>query len=275
MRIKEILRRLEAVAEVLASLGIFGERIIQRLDEHYAAAGGEPAFSYQAVFEHLRFDLESIRGRLAAARDQHVRMRVKLAGLRRRIRQLATDLYDRQVAARRILGGAFDPDRSFEVAAVSGKTPRVDSVLEEQVGQTVNLLRQPEVDLGTVQADGVAIDLGEMAGGLESRLERLRQKRTERQRTLKAFGGTKVVKDQAIGYCDGLLPWVARTLESYCRIAGERELAERIRTSVRRAIQKPDGEEDSGEASADGSETAESAASASETAEVTSTPATI
>ena len=212
MRIKEILRRLESVAEVLASLVTFGERIVQRLDERYGG-GGEGAFSYQAVFDHLRADLESIRARLAAARDQHVRMRVKIAGLRRRIRQLAAELYDRQVAARRILGGAFDPDRSFELAAVSGRTPRREAVLEEQVHQTVEILRQPEVELGEIQADGVDIDPGGMADGLESRLDQFREARDERQRAIKAFGETKVVKDQAIEHCDGLLPWVARTLE--------------------------------------------------------------
>ncbi len=264
MRIKEILRRLATVAEVLFSLGTFGERIAALLDQRHPAAEGDPGFTYRTVFEHLRLDLESIRERLAAARDQHVRMLVRAAGLRRRVHELATELYNRQVAARRILSGVFEPGRSFEVAAASGKTPRVAAVLEQQAGQTVKVLRQPEVDLGPIQADGVQIDLGQMADGLETRIEALREARNGREQTRKALGETKVLKDQAIEYCDGLLPWVGRTLESYCRIAGEPELAERIRTSTRRATQKPgEDEEVSDPASAGDSETGSTPAASS------------
>ena len=240
------------------------------LDErHPREAGpptdGEASWSYRAVFDHLRRDLLAMWERLSVARDQHVRMLVRVAALRRRSQELAAQLYQRLVAARRILGGAFDPDRSFELAAMAGKTPRVPSDLEEQVDQTVKILREPEVDPGTVEADGVEIDLGRMADGLEGRLEERREVEEERRRARKALGETKVVKDQAIAYCKGLLPGVAQTLEGYFRIVGEHELADRIRTSRRRVTRRQ------GEAE---SETEDTAPPATEPAEPTATTTT-
>ncbi len=238
MRIKMISQCLQAVIEVLASLATFGDKVAGYLDDRHPPAEGDGSFSYRTVFDHLRLDLESIRAELNEAKDQHVRLLARTSGLRRRGQGLASELYRRQVKARRILTTVFDPDRAFEMAAVTGDTPQVPSALADQVEQTVKLLKEPAVDIGPVDADGVTVDVEQMAAGLEARLEDFRGVQSERRMARKALGETKVVKDKAIKHCDNLLPWVARTLEGYFRIAGERELAERIRTSVRPVTRK-------------------------------------
>ncbi len=87
---------------------------------------------------------------------------------------------------------------------------------------------------------------------------------TSRRRARKNLAASTVVKDQAIAYCKGLLPGVAQTLEGFFLIAGEPELAERVRTSTRRATQKPgEDEEVSDPASAGDSETGSTPAASS------------
>ncbi len=270
LRIKVISDFLRAVIEVMDSLATFGGRITDLLDARHPreagpAADGEEGWSYRWVFDHLERDLQSMYERLSAARDQHVRMLVRIEKLRHRSQGLGNRLYKALVRARRILGGVLEPERAFEVAAVSGETPRVPDELEEQADQTVKILRDPEIEQEALEADGVEVNLSGMADGLERKLEAFRQVRQARRRTLKALGETKVVKDQAIAYCNGLLPWVSQTLEGYFRIVGEHELADRIRTSTRRLTRRQ-GE--------DGPETEESAPPATETTETPETTTT-
>ncbi len=276
LRIKVISNFLQAVQEVMDSLATFGGRIVEHLDERHPRVAGPPAegevgWSYEAVFDHLRRDLQSMYERLSAAKDQHVRMLVRIDVLRSQSQGLAKRLYKAQVTVRRILGAAFDPGRSFQVAAASGETPRGFTELEEQAGQTVKILRQPEVEMGPIEVDGVEIDLGDMADGLENRLEEFRQVQKSRRRARKALAETKVVKDQAIDYCKGLLPGVSQTLEGYFRIAGEPELADRIRTSTSKATRRQrEDEPETSEPASPISETSE----ASETSEMTETSET-
>ncbi len=264
LRIKVISTCLAAVIEVMDSLATFGGRIVERLDGRHPRREGEEGWSYRSVFDDLWRDLQSIHDELSAAKDQHVRMLVRVDGLRRLSREVGQVLYKALVTARRILGGAYTPDLSFQVAAVSGETPRVGADLDAQADQTVKILRHPELEPGTIEADGVEINFSRMADGLENKLEAFRRVQQSRRRALKTLGETKVVKDQAIDYCRGLLPWVSQTLEGYFRIAGEPELAERIRTSTRKVTRRR-GE--------DGAESSEPTAPASETTETTETAA--
>ena len=67
---------------------------------------------------------------------------------------------------------------------------------------------------------------------------------------------------------DGVFPWVARTLEGLFRLAGEFELADRIRTSARRVTRRQAAEAEEKEPEESASEdSATEEASASEAAE--------
>ena len=73
--------------------------------------------------------------------------------------------------------------------------------------------------------------------------------RTELQRTQKAADGTLVALNAARSAFDATFPWVAGNVESLFRLAGERELADRVRTSRRRVTRREteEPEEDSAE----------------------------
>ncbi len=174
-------------------------------------------------------------------------MRRKGSLIRIEAMELTTGLYDRQVATRRTLAGVFGPERGFELAAVEGTTPRRLSRLVDQVDQTVKLLREPEIELPTVVVDGVEVTLDTMATSLESGLQNLDGVRGQLETARKAVNETVIARNKAIEEYDRVFPWVARALESYFRLAGEIELANRIRTSVRRVTRHQAVEEDEGD----------------------------
>ena len=277
MRSKASFVRIQSVEEVRASLAVYGEGIAERLQQRRErpVREGEPTISYKALFEDLDQDLSGIRAGLVEAEDDHVRKRIQVSETRRSGEELTTELYDYQVAVRRTLAGLYGPDRGFEIAAVSGDTPRRLTALVDQVDQTAKLLRNPEVDLPRLAVDGIDINLESMVGRLESGMEEIRQVRARFERARKAAGETLILRNNAIEEFDRVFPWVARTLESLFRLIGERDLADRIRTSVRRVTRRQgagDGEEETQEASKEGSESQPSDSTSPETSEPAATP---
>ncbi len=247
MRRKGSLIRIEAIREVRTSVATFGNGVVERLDARRPAPPeGEPVFTYQMVFDDLNRDLETVQDKLIVAEDAHTRSRIRRTDLARTSEELTTGLYDRQVATRRTLAGLYGPDRGFEVAAIEGDTPRGLGGLVDQVDQTVQLLRQPEVDLVPVVEGGEEL-LDAMAGRLETGLENLTEVRVDLDKARKAVNETVIARTKAIEEYDGVFPWVARALESYFRLVGETELANRIRTSVRRVTRRQADEEEEGD----------------------------
>ncbi|MEM7349288.1 MAG: hypothetical protein AAF657_00685 [Acidobacteriota bacterium] len=260
MRSRAAFVRIQSVEEVRASLESYGVGIADRLEGRRAAPApgeGESVAIYQALFDDLDRDLAGIHSRLVEAEDAHVRKRIQVSQHRRTGEELTEDLYDRQVAVRRTLAGLYGPDRGFELAAFSGETPRSAPGLVDQVDQTVKLLRAPEADVPELAVGGVDVNLGNMAGRLEAGMEQIRQVRGRFNRARKAAGESLILRNKAIEEFDQVFPWVARTLESLFRLAGETELANRIRSSVRQLTRRPvdEEEEQTAEASAEGSET--------------------
>ena len=221
MRRLGVLRPIQSIEEVQASIDTFGDRIADGMDARRVPPddGGGPRFSYRDVVDDLGQNLEPMRQKVVAAEDEHVRRLAHAAALRRQGEELGTELYDQQVMARRILGGAY-PKRGFELAAVSGTTPRNYKPLQEQVDQTVKLLREPVAELPPVKLSGVEITPVEVADGLQLTLQGFRTHRAEHARAQKAVGESQVDLDRTLDEFRATFPWIARTFEGFARLAG-------------------------------------------------------
>ncbi|MEM7353820.1 MAG: hypothetical protein AAF657_23675 [Acidobacteriota bacterium] len=269
MRRKEVSKRLRSIAEVRASMAAHADAIGTALAERPAAQGAE-ALDYRPMFGHLNEELASVERQLVAAEDDHVRQLVRVIELRRQNSEHVAAVYDKQSAARQVLSGIFGSDLKFEVAAVSGATPRVSQTLEEQVDQTTKLLRNPARARPAEKVGGVDIRFEDMASDLEAGLAELQVSRVELQTARKVADGTRKVTNAAIRTVDSVFPWVAGTLENCFRLVGESELADRIRTSARRVSRRqgddPEANESEEAQSAESNE-AEPAASAELVAE--------
>ncbi len=249
MRRKEVIRRLTSVAEVRAAQHAHRELVGDKLDRR-PAARSTGAFS-GPYLEFLDGELAAIESGLITAEDAHVRHLIRTVELRRRSKEDVAALYDKQISARQVLSGLYGAQRGFELAAVSGETPRHHQALAEQVDQTVKLLRDPAAAEPAVKIAGITVDAVVVADDLEAGRGRLLASRRGLQRTLKASDGTRARVNAAIREFDQVFPWVAGSLENAFRLAGEHELADRIRTSRRRVTRRQaagEGESEAGEA---------------------------
>ncbi len=275
MRRIEVSRRLGSLEEVQASLAAHRGRIGGNLDAQRPASP-ETGFSYQVMFDHMASELTNVESQLVQAEDQHVRQLVKISRLRRGRDQGASDVYDKQTAARGILAHLYGKDRDFEVAAVSGKTPQSSRSLAEQVDQTVKLLRDPEGDEPSQKVAGVGVDFGAMADDLENGQKQLIEVRAELVQATKEADGTRQSTARVIKEFDRVFFWIARSLEGLFRLAGEEALADRIRTSARRVSRRREQEEEKAESpepSPDSPATEEPESAPAEATEEASQPA--
>ncbi len=237
MRRKQVLHRLKSLAEVQAALGAHREKIGRELDARLPAREGE-TFSYQSQFDHMSDELATIETKLIANEDAHVRQQVRITKLKQKDQGLTTDLYSKQISARRVLRGLYGPEHDFPLAATSGSTPRETQILKEQVDQTVKMLRNPEDPLPEVKIAGVAIDFPAMADDLEGTLATLRTTRVELGLKIKEADDTRAQTNAAIAEYNRVFPLVATNLETAFRLVGETELADRIRTSRQRVTRR-------------------------------------
>ena len=266
MRRVEVSRRLGSVEEVRGSLAAHRGRIDDNLDGQLPASP-ETGFSYQAMFDHMDAALAKVESELVESEDRHVRRLARISKLRRQRDRGAADTYGKQTAARGILASLYGKDRDFELAAVSGKTPVSSKALVEQIDQTVKFLRRPEVSAPSSKVAGVGIDFVAMADDLESGRKQLIEVRAELVRATKAADGTRQTTARVIKEFDLVFLWIARSLEGLFRLAGEQELADRIRTSVRRVTRRQAEPAQSPEPSSDGPAAAEPESAPSEATE--------
>ncbi|MCP3963113.1 MAG: hypothetical protein GY719_35180 [bacterium] len=276
MRFKQTTERLGMAKEVLASLQIFGDTVADGLDaDQSAPAEGEVVFRYRMLFERLESDLVAVRSGIVTAEDAHVRNLVVHADQRSLHTEVTAGLYDQQVAVRQTLGGVYGPKHGFKLASFSGRTPQYGEDLLREVEHTIQLLRQPVGETPSTKVGGVNVDFGDMALDLETEKTGFEDVRAELERSRKAAKETRVRKNEAIAEFDRVFPWLAQTLESVFRLAGEHDLADQIRTSARRSHRRQDGDgaaEESGESSSEGSETEEPDSPPTESEESASPP---
>ncbi len=259
MRRKDVTKRKTSSAEVRAAVHAHRGRVGRQLDER-PASPNEAAYS-QAYFDHMDTELATVENDLVEAEDQHVRKQIQINQAGQRSDELASSVYDKQTSARQILVGLFGSKHQFELTAASGSTPQGPQTLPEQVDQTVKLLRNPEGETPAKKVGGVDVDFGVMADDLELDLGQYRSSRTELERLRKEGDATRLATNQAIEAFDQVFPWVASSLEGTFRLVGERDLANRIRTSIRRVTRRQaEQEEEQGGPVAAGTESAPSEA---------------
>ncbi len=266
--------RFQSVGEVRASLDTFGGGVAGKLDGSRPAPvtpESESGFDYRALFQDIDGRLASVQEKLVKAEDEQVRKQIRISDLRRESEELTGALYSEQVSVRRILEGLFGPDRGFEIAAIKGATPQELKPLSDQVDLTVKLLREPEIEVPTAKASGVEFDFPATADSLETGRGEIVRVGDELERARKAASQSVLRKQQVTAEFDAIFPWAAQTVEGIFRMAGERELADRIRTSRRRVTGRQKVESEETEA-AEPAESADAESAEGSAAEATSQP---
>ncbi len=257
MRSQEMYHLQQSAKEIRVAIDTDGDRIGGKLNEQHPLPvdGGQPAFDYRQHMQNVNTQLGSAEDRAVEAENRHSAQLIRVVRLKSERDEVAKTNRDKLMASRQILENLY-PSGGFELANVSGDTPRVPEKLYEQLGQTVQLFREPAVDLRKVKVKGVNVDFDEVASDLETGMLDLNGAIDGLDGDRKKAEGTLVVKQKAIEDFRRTILWVGRTTEGLFHLAGEDELAKRIRSSTRRparpseqAAQPPAEEPGSGEES--------------------------
>lgn len=238
MRTQETFALLQAAEEIRVALTIDGERIGGLLNERYPppVIDGEPLFDHPKQMRHLLHELDSSESALIAAEDGYMSQQVVVSRLQSD-RDEAVDVnYRKLIAVRQSLDGLHGDKSGFEMALVSGKTPRSASRLLEQLAQSVTLLQQPAVEPREARVAGINVDPAAVAADLESAMATLRDVAGRLREGRKRAEVLLVAKRKVIAEFRRTILWAGRSAEGLFHRAGESELAERIRSSTRRPL---------------------------------------
>ncbi len=265
MRTQETFSLMKSAKDIAVAIVADGDRIGGSLNEQkpLPVVEGEPAFDYRKHMQSLRLQLEMAKDEAVEAEDEHSARLIRLSREQDNRDEIAQASYDQAVIARQGLETMYQ-DGGFELAYFSGKTPRTPEKVLEQLVQNHKHLKQPAVELREVKNDAFSVDLGRMAENLEPTIPDLRDAIGRVDLASKEAEGSLVVKREAIQKLRRTVVWVGRTVEGLFFLAGEDELAKRIRKSTRRPLRPSEQEPAEQEpAEASPSEASEAASAAS------------
>ena len=263
MRSKEAASLFKAAKEIRVAVLTDGDRIGELLNEQnpLPVVEGEPVFDYCKHMQHLVHQLDQATDEVVGAEDAHSARLIRLSRFQGE-RNASVDVhYGKLVTARDGLESLYKRG-GFELGFLSGDTPRVPEQLYEQLVQTVKLLREPVVEPRRLKARGFSVDLGTVATDLETDMPALRTAIDRADEARKQAEGSLVAKRKALVKLRRTILWVGRTAEGLFHLAGEDDLAERIRSSTRRPLRPSEQAADSSSEEAVPEDDSEAAAEA-------------
>ncbi|MEM7586874.1 MAG: hypothetical protein AAF560_26020 [Acidobacteriota bacterium] len=204
------------------------------------------------------FLLDLLQGRkeqMAAAEQAHVDELADDAEPRGRRDRFLARLGSQMVGMRSAFAGIYRPE-DIELLGFPRRIARDPESLLRQADRLIQRLNDPSLVLPVSQFGAAALAPVEMAQALVPDVESLRTALVDVGREVKEAQATLIDRDRAIAEFDAIFLWIARTLESLYRLAGEDGLANRVRPSVRQRKAKskdePQASDASGEAPSEG-----------------------
>jgi hypothetical protein len=218
------------------------DRLLERIRPHLLEGDAEPSF--QGVNIGLARQLEGSVANLVALDETLYEANARIGELRAQRNATTEELIQQIVHLRQTLQGQYVAP-NLERLGFGPRTNRLPMPLIRQANRLVATFQGPEIDelLGepfysqTVAAQELVAGLGPLAERLQGLLLQVDQAQRELDETL-------VEKQRQLKLHDNLFVHSARNFEALCRIAGEQELANRVRPNSRRNGRPEDGPED-------------------------------
>ncbi len=186
---------------------------------------------------------------VAAADRRHVRQLAVTMDLRQQIREVNARVYRKFSKIRRVLDELHGDGKAFVLATIEGPTAETPRKLLRQCQLALPRLLDPELELPSHELDGVTVDPLQMALGLQADVDLLRRLLAALRRERRLLQKARKEKNQANETHRQTLLWTSRIAEDYYMLAGEVELAERLRPATRRKSRpstEPEGETSEG-----------------------------
>lgn len=216
------------------SVGTSGETVAAKLIERTVATAGEgPVPDYLLVLQALGAKLAQTREELTAA-DQRHRDEVSDDDEHREKRDEAARELNRQILKLRDSFTGIYGATARKTLGFDDRTARDPMPLLAQGQRLLDNLRHPGLQLPAPQTPGIEVDLALILPPLETAVETLRVAIQDVAREKTEADLTLVSKNEALAAFDDTFLWVARALAALYSLAGEYELAARVRPSRRR-----------------------------------------
>lgn len=241
MASKQVTDRQKGAETVAAVVDAQGATLTESLSGVLGASGEE----LRSVLGKLGQALLGSRDAMVSADAAHESELADDPAARNERDGAASTLTGRLVELREVLTGLFGAELSRGV--IDGKAPTDPVVLERFAGEVLDRLSRADLSSPRVpgaQLDGAALsaNIGATRAALASKLEAVAREVREAQDTL-------AKKNQAVADYDRIFKGVALTLTGLFTLAGQDELARKVRPSARRpgqTLQEDEPEEEGG-----------------------------
>ncbi len=227
--------RLKSCAFLEQTILNHGQRVAlvlaERLAPLVAAGVGVPDFmALQLFFLEV---LRTLRGRIEDAERTHVDELADDTEPRSRRNRAYSALRSRISELKDFFVGVYKPE-NVEVLGFPRVLGRSGEELLRQVDRLIAHLGAPSTLLPAPLVGEVNLTLADIATSLQPLADELRIALTDVGREVKKATLTQLDRNRAVEEYDRTFLGVARTLETLYRLAGEDELADQVRPSVRR-----------------------------------------
>ncbi len=275
-----VLNLVQSAVQVETEIEIHTEEVAARLGETFAAIfdgweEGQPKPDFPATFRAMKDKLGDSRETLSLAEERHIGLIRQTVEYREERQQLNGGLYEDFSSMRRTVeelyrGKGKDNVNAFVVAGIQGPTAQKPTKLLRQIDLAVGHLRQPGLEFPESRFGETRLEPAKLVQVLKPRCDRLHQVQTDLHRVAAETNASRKEKNRAIEAHKEIFLWVSQGAESLFHLAGEHELAERIRPSTRRpgrrAVEVADdntGESEDGTSPAEGAQAEGSSEAAS------------
>ncbi len=200
----------------------------------------QPKPDFRAILQALRLKLGNSREALSLVEQQHISLIRQAVEQREERKQLTQSLYEDFSSMRRTIEelyrGAKGDDKVnvFVVAGIQGPTAQKPTKLLRQIDLAISHMQQPGLEFPESRFGETRLEPAKLVEVLKPRSERLHQVQADLRRVAAETNASRKEKNRAIDAHKEVFLWVSRSAESLFHLAGEHELAERLRPSARR-----------------------------------------
>jgi hypothetical protein len=236
MRDKMIRNRRKSGDSVGASVDTHLEEVVVPLEVTFTEqlVEGEILPDLRTVLRILQRLLAVAVRQLVGAGERHRDEIDNDIRLRQRRDELVGFLGTKVSRFRNTLDGVFGAGSAIQLAGLGGRTEQEPMALLAQVEDILRRFANPTTELGS-PGFGLQLDPTTVVGEFQGEYQELRDLLSELQSENRRSDATVIAKQAAMEDYDKQFRWIAGCLESLYHLAGQHELAERVKPSTRRS----------------------------------------
>ncbi len=231
--LKALTARMQSCRTVVWAIDTYRGPMVDGLVPSFTPLLGEgQVMPFETQLELFKKKLILDRDQLVAADRAYRDQRAQESLVRGRRDAAVTDVNRDVVDLNGALTGVYTPEKLAELG-FARRTPQGPEELSEQASYLAVRLSAPDLDLSGARFE-FQVEPSKLVESLLGSSETLKQVIEELAQEERKSEALMLAKDDALEVYNTSFLWIARTVESLCRLAGLDEVARRVRPSSRR-----------------------------------------